>query len=429
VNAAAAEDDAAAAAPRASRRLLAGLRRDGQPVGLAAHLERHGPHDARRRSLDLIDAVRASGLRGRGGAGFPAGDKLAALAARRRRPVVVVNAVEGEPASGKDRVLLRYLPHLVLDGAVLAAAAVGAREAIVATTGAEASVVTAAIDARARTQLDGRVELRAVPVPRRFVAGEETALVRYLNGGPAKPTFTPPRPFERGVGGAPTLVQNAETVANVALIARHGPDWFRAVGTRDEPGTVLLTLSGAVACVGVYETALGSTFDDLLERAGGPTARIAAILVGGYFGSWLSPSALPGLRVLDRDLAPHDAALGARAVVVLPTGACGVVETARIARYLADESAGQCGPCVHGLDSIARALAALAHGGVDGRIDLRRWLSTVPGRGACRHPDGSTRFVASALEVFADEVELHLRGRCTGSAPATLPLPARRGRR
>ena len=124
-------------------------------------------------------------------------------------------------------------------------------------------------------------------VPDRFVAGEETALVQFLNGGPARPTFTPPRPFERGVGGAPTLVQNAETLAHVAQIARFGPAWFRRIGTAAEPGSILVTLSGAVARPGVYEVALGSPLRDLLAQAGGAREEIQAYLIGGYFGTWV----------------------------------------------------------------------------------------------------------------------------------------------
>jgi NADH:ubiquinone oxidoreductase subunit F (NADH-binding) len=421
-----------AAPPRGLPRLLNGLGRDGSAVDLDSHLDRHGHRP--RCGSELIAVLEQSGLQGRGGGSFPTAQKMAAVASRPGRPVVVVNAVEGEPASGKDRVLLRYVPHLVLDGAVLAAEAVGAREAIVAFGGApeiEVAALTSAIAARARRRLDGCVHVRAVSAPKAFVAGEETALVRFLDGGPAKPTFTPPRPFERGVGGAPTLVQNAETLAHVALIARFGPGWFRALGTADEPGSALVTLTGAVSRAGVYETELGTTLEQLVAQAGGAEEPLRAFVVGGYFGSWLDASAALRLPLLDAALAPHGAALGARAVIALPVDACGVVETARVARYLADESAGQCGPCVYGLDAIADALGRLARRERAGRrvAALGRWIDEVRGRGACRHPDGATRFVASALDLFAKEVDLHLRGRCSGSNRMVLPLPAKEPRR
>ena len=239
-------EQARAAVPESLPRLLAGISPAGRPVTLDEHLDRYGSVPAGR---DLIELVEASGLQGRGGAAFPTAMKLRAVVSRRGRAVVVVNGAEGEPASGKDKVLLRCVPHLVLDGAVAAAEAVGAREAFVAVAdgaNAEVEAVAEAIESRRRRRLDGRVGLRLVEVPDRFVAGEETALVQFLNGGPARPTFTPPRPFERGVGGAPTLVQNVETLAHVAQIARFGPAWFRRIGTPAEPGSALVTLSGAV---------------------------------------------------------------------------------------------------------------------------------------------------------------------------------------
>lgn len=175
---------------------------------------------------------------------------------------------------------------------------------------------------------------------------------------------------------------------------------------------------------GVYEIELGTTLEDLLRLAGGTSEPLRALLVGGYFGSWLDADALD-LPLLDSALAPHGASLGARAIVALPKDACGVVETARVARYLADQSAGQCGPCVYGLESIAGALAQLAQGKRDVRGDLRRWVDLVRGRGACNHPDGAARFVASALDCFVDEVERHLGGRCRAGGRSVLPLPRR----
>ena len=411
-----------AAPPAGLPRLLAGVSPDGRQASLEHHLAAYGaaPHAG----PELIDLVERSGLRGRGGGGFPTGRKLAAVASQGGRPVVVVNAAEGEPASSKDQMLVRYVPHLVLDGAVLAADALGARRAIVALGGSELNLraLADAIDARARRRVDRHVELVPVAAPRGFVAGEETALVRILNGGPAKPTFPPPRPFERGVGGAPTLVQNAETLAHLSLIARFGPEWFRELGTTDEPGSVLVSLSGAVTRSGVYEIELGTPLAELLRRAGGESEPLRAFLVGGYFGSWLDSSRID-TPLSDGALVPLGASLGARAIVALPEDACGLVETARVARFLAAESAGQCGPCVNGLAAIAGGLVRLATGKADSRGDLRRWAAAVRGRGACRHPDGAAAFVASALTCFADEVELHLRGRCSATGRSVLPLP------
>ncbi|MES1248912.1 MAG: NADH-ubiquinone oxidoreductase-F iron-sulfur binding region domain-containing protein [Actinomycetota bacterium] len=378
-----------------TRRLLAGIRADGRPLSLAEHRRLHGSVDVDGRTL--VELVDRSGLRGRGGGGFPTGRKLAAVRASGRRAVVVVNGAEGEPPAGKDKVLLAYQPHLVLDGAVAAAHAVRAREVVVAVN----RVVLAAVERAIAERDDPKVTLRAVAVPDRFVAGEETALVQFLNGGPALPTFTPPRPFERGVRGLPTLVQNAETLAQLALIARRGPEWFRSVGDPEHPGTVLVTLSGSVREAGVYEIATGYPLSALLADAGGTSGEPQAFLVGGYFGTWI-PGTAVDVPLANGGLQAYGATLGAGAVRVLPRGTSGIAETARILRYLADESAGQCGPCVYGLAAVADDFAGLASR--DRHVDrdrLERRLGAIAGRGACRHPDGAVRLAASALRVFA----------------------------
>jgi NADH:ubiquinone oxidoreductase subunit F (NADH-binding) len=424
-------------APGTLPRLLAGIHA-GRPVTLGEHLGRHGPlaRISPRDTAWLFGLVEASGLRGRGGSSFPTATKLRAVAAQRGRPVVVVNGTEGEPVSGKDRVLLRHAPHLVLDGAVTAATVLGARKVVVAVSeGAreELTVLGEAIASRVRASTDGRVACELAAVPPGFVSGEETALVRFLNGGPALPTTKPPLPFERGVGGAPTLVQNTETLAHLALIVRAGADWFRAVGTPAEPGSMLVTISGAVHRPGVHELAFGTPLSELVSRAGGFSEPPRAVLVGGYFGTWVSAADAELLRLSDADLGRRGAALGAGAIAVLPASACGVVETARVVGYLAGESAGQCGPCVHGLAAISDSLAGLAglagrERAGDGRVLVRR-LAQVTGRGACRHPDGVARLVHSTLAVFADEVKRHAAGRhCGGASRPVLPVP-KRGRR
>ena len=411
-------------------RLLTGVRADGGAVSLDFHLRQLGAPPRLSRA-GLIDLVAASGLRGRGGAAFPTARKLEAVAGGRGRPIVVANGAEGEPASDKDRALLRWAPHLVLDGVSLAATAVGATEAIVAIgegSRNERAAVEHALEERDAGALDGDVRVSLAAAPDRFVAGEETALINFLNGGPAKPLFVPPRPFERGVGGAPTLVQNVETLAHLALIARYGAEWFRELGSDDEPGSALVTLSGGVRKPGVYEVGLGTAFRDIVIGAGGLSEPVTALLVGGYFGGWIEARSALELSLLDAELAPHGIGLGARAVVVLPQGACGVVETARVARYLADESAGQCGPCVNGLGAIATALERIATGRPDRSAEqILRWTSQVLGRGACRHPDGTVRFVESGLRVFAREFELHANSRrCSGDGRTVLPVEVSR---
>ncbi|MGZ4800701.1 MAG: NADH-ubiquinone oxidoreductase-F iron-sulfur binding region domain-containing protein [Acidimicrobiia bacterium] len=415
-----------AAGPTGLPRLLRGLRPDAA-LTIAEHHDIHGPMHLLR-ARELTDAVEEAGLRGRGGAGFPTATKLAAVATRRGPRVVVANGSEGEPASSKDELLLTSAPHLVLDGLVLAAAALDARETIIAverTRPRALQTVTRAVAERAAAGVDP-VSIRVVPVPGRYVAGEESALVHLLEGGDAKPTVVPPRPFERGVGGRPTLIQNVETLAHLALIGRHGPEWYRSVGTPEEPGSALVTLRGAVARPAVFEVALGSRFETLVAAAGGETEPVSAYLFGGYFGTWVRRDAVWGRRLSTADLRPVGASLGAGVVAALPSAVCGLVETARVMRYLSEETAGQCGSCVHGLRSISDRVDQIARSKTTTlmRDDLDRWSAMVEGRGACRMPDGAVRFLRSALITFADEIALHQRARCSATRHEdVLPIP------
>ena len=409
-------------------RLLAGWR-PGHPVSFDGHLSMFGavPIPGKREGHDLIEAVERSGLRGRGGAGFPTAAKLRAVAsAGRGRRVVVVNGAEGEPASAKDRVLLAGAPHLVLDGALSAAAAVGADEVIVCVKSTSAKAIRA-LEAAIRERSADSVSL--VEIPPSYVAGEETALVNFLNTGRPLPTFVPPRPFERGVRGRPTLMQNPETLANLALVARHGAGWFRQVGAEDDPGSNLVTLRGAVARPGVYEIASGAPLESLLEAAGGSTEPIAAFLVGGYAGLWV-----PSERARELPLTRANGAvgrwpsLGAGVVVALPSAACGFCETGRVVGYLAAESAGQCGPCVHGVGAIADAFTEISDGVAEPGAHrwIEAWSADVTGRGACGHPDGAASLATSALYTFRDAVDAHEAGEPCASRNGrrwTLPLP------
>jgi NADH:ubiquinone oxidoreductase subunit F (NADH-binding) len=391
---------------------------------LADHLERYGPPPAaptRAERAEVIGEVELAGLTGRGGAGFPTARKLAAVATH-RNAVVIGNGTEGEPVSAKDKVLMAQSPHLVLDGAAAAAGLVGATQAIIVAHPAVADLVMAACRERRRARID-RVRLTVVPAAEAFVGGEASAVVHWLEREIPKPTATPRRLSERGLHGRPTLVQNVETLAHLALITRYGAAWFRAVGAPAEPGSMLVTLAGAVRHPGVYEVEIGLPVGAVLDLAGGPAGPLGGLLVGGYFGSWIDPAQAADKPWSSEGLALVGASLGAGLLGALPAEVCGLAEAARIARYLAGESAGQCGPCVFGLDAIAGQLERLASGRGPDLFALRRWIGQVGhGRGACKHPDGTVAMVASALRTFDDEIERHASGWCCGVPDRTSPL-------
>ena len=366
----------------------------------------------------LIEELEAAGLRGRGGAGFPAGVKWTAVRKERRRPVIVANGAEGEPLSLKDRTVMTRRPHLVIDGAVAAARALRARE-IYFYIGADHSAAMATMsDAIAERPEQTDLELNIILAPARFVSGEESAVVHCINERLAVPTTKPPRPFQKGVGGAPTLVQNVETLAHAALIARRGAGWFQDQGEDGSAGTTLLTVSGSVSRPGVLEVPTGITVERAVELAGGLTESVSAALVGGYFGGWVPWETARSL-VLDAAwLRARGRSLGCGIINLLPARSCGVVETARIMQYLADESARQCGPCTFGLRAMSDVMTTLAqHRATSGDfVRLTRWGREIRGRGACAHPDGAAGLLESALLAFEDEFIRHQERAGCGAA-------------
>ena len=415
-------------------RLTPGWRAADGPAPLHAHLDTYGPvpqHGTGRHNA-LIDAVTQAGLTGRGGAGFPTGIKMRAVASTRGRAVVVANGMESEPASEKDKALLARAPHLVLDGAVLAATAIGADAVALCLPSDRTwlwSIVDEAIAEREHAGIDPvRIAMHALPS--HYVSSEETSIVHWLNGGDARPTAVPPRPYEKGVGGRPTLLDNVETLAHVALIARFGPAWYRQAGLPDAPGTMLTTVSGAVDAPGVYEIEVGTPIGDVLARSG-VRADTGSLLIGGYFGTWHDAQEVARLPLAATTLRQVGASPGAGVLVALPAGSCGLAETARVLAWLAGQGAGQCGPCVFGLPAVADDFAQLASGRPAGPVldRLDRRLSTVIGRGACRHPDGAVRLARSALTAFAADLKSHVSRRvCLAArhgrpARAILPIP------
>lgn len=375
----------------------------------------------------LLELIEDAGLTGRGGAAFPTHLKMRGVLAGPAPRIVVANGAEGEPASNKDKTLLRLNPHLVLDGLQLAATAVGAERAYLYVHDAP-DVVAAAIGAiaeRHATATD-RIDIELVTAPPDFVSGEESAVVNRISGGPTIPRSKPPRVFEAGAFGRPTLVQNVETLGHIGFLARVGAEEFRGIGPASQPGTMLFTVTGAVRAPGVVEAPVGVPLTALIEAAGGLSASPQAVLLGGYHGVWTPWQVARDLTMSNEALRPHDLAVGAGVVVVLPADACGPTEVARVLGYLADQSAGQCGPCIFGMPALAASYKEVVNG--NARTRHRRQLTEIPSmlerRGGCNHPDGSLRFLRSAQGVFAGHLSSHRRGTCPlPSRPPVLPIP------
>jgi NADH:ubiquinone oxidoreductase subunit F (NADH-binding)/ferredoxin len=399
-------------------RLLAGLD-EAYRLDRVGHLTVHGTMPALRAD-ELVALAENIDLRGRGGAGFPFAKKVSAVveAAGRAggRCNVVVNGSEGEPSCLKDTALLLHTPHLVIDGATLAAEAIGAEEVAFAVHRADVEEsLSAAIAERGPSGVPVSVTL----TPDRFVAGEGGAVINGISGAPAIPNGRKIRSSENGLGGLPTLLSNTETYAQLAIAARMGALPYRSVGLPTEPGTTLLTVGGKY----VMETPTGVPLTYVLELCGLSPGQ--GVLVGGYHGKWLDPKAINATTISRESMKKYGARLGAGAVLPIPEDTCPLGETARVARWLAAETAGQCGPCFIGLPALADAIGQVERGGGQSSIDnVRAYISSVRKRGACSHPDGTAGFVTTALDAFPEEFESHARGGgCGRPTIGVLPLP------
>jgi NADH:ubiquinone oxidoreductase subunit F (NADH-binding) len=389
----------------------------GRPLSLAEH---QSTFTAPVRSSGLFEELEASGLTGRGGGAFPTSRKVSLLRSQRGHgKVVVVNAMEGEPEAHKDRTLLSTNPHLVLDGAECLATMIGAKTVAVCVPRDNQTVVhylkRAIYERTLRAHKGPTFELHAAPW--RYVAGEESALVHWLNDNESLPQYRPSKAHVLRVGRGPALIDNAETCAHVALIGRYGAAWFRELGTDSSPGSALVSLTGAVDRPKVLEVSLGTPLAAILD-AGKADPQPQALLTGGYGGTWLSGQHLD-VPYANETLGPVGAMVGTGVLVVLPRSGCGLLETKRVVDWMANESARQCGPCAFGLPALAEDLTHLLHGRPDGPTVLARLVErcgVIEGRGACRHPDGVVRMVRSALCVFAEDIERHAQGAmCEGS--------------
>ena len=367
---------------------------------LTAHLDRVGPRPTG--TPALVEVLDRAGLSGHGGAHVPAASKWRRVLAGDGHLTVVANGAESEPVAAKDGTLLRQRPHLVIDGLLLTAEALGARRAVIWLHGDDRGArkaLRAALAERPWSPSAPAVEIVDGPV--HYLAGEASAITQAVAGGPALPTVR-----RRPEPGAPrTLVHNVETLARLALLARGYPP----------SGTRLLTVLGDGRAV--VEVDASTTFTELLVDLGWAEAP-QAVLLGGYGGLWAPWTRLAGLPVDEGVLRGEGLSLGAGVVAPLGAWACGVKQTAGLVAYLASMSARQCGPCVFGLPALAESTLALADGrrgaGVDRLLDD---AAAVEGRGACHHPDGATRLVASATSTFADDIAAHAAGRpCRGTA-------------
>lgn len=377
--------------------------------------------------------ISESGLTGRGGSQFPTGRKLDTVASLPGEKIVLVNGAETEPASQKDRTLLQHRPHLLLEGALLAARAIGASRCVLYLPEHDPSV-RQSIEGALRELHHQRlsvVQWRIVTAPRRYVAGEETAAISRASGKDAKPTMKPPYPAERGVGGYPTLVQNVETLANFPRILSEGALAFRALGVKGQPGTALVTITGSVRRPGVYEVPNGALFTDILTLAGAPDpAQIQAVLPGGIFAGWLPGQALTqGVRLEREGLRSFGASTGAGAITVIANDVCGLCQVVAALTYFARESVRQCGPCTFGTQALAQLMNRVARGEGDKQdlIKIERYATTMlPRRGACGHLDGAATAARTALLVFEREIAHHIRrGKC--GRPWRLVIPGLAG--
>ncbi len=365
----------------------------------------------------LVQLVTESGLRGRGGAGFPAGRKWAAVQnAPGHDKVVICNADESEPGTFKDRALLELQPRRVLAGLTIAARAVGASVAIVYIRYEYGRQYELLMDTLEQVRTDGLLPAGLDIVVRvgagAYVCGEETALLNSLEGRRPTPRDRPPYPFASGLLGRPTLVQNVETLAAIAAIIAHGPSWFRDMGSPK-----LYCVSGDVPRPGVFELPMSTTASELIERAGASTGEVKGFTLGGLSGGLL-PTAALDVRLDFEAPAGHGAALGSGAIVVLGAERCAVRFALDTLEFFAGESCGKCFPCRIGTTRLRERLEALSRFELVDRGEIEDVAGVVASGSACGLGPSAALAVRHLLAHFGDEVDAHMRGRCpTGECP------------
>ena len=380
----------------------------------------------------LIDMVKGSKLRGRGGAGFPAGLKWSFMPTDDVPKYLCINTDEGEPGTFKDRELVEKDPHQVIEGAIIAAYAVGARRAFVYIRGefflGVKRWIKAIADAYERGYLGQNIlgsgfslDMTVHRGAGAYICGEETAMIDSLEGRRGEPRLKPPYPAQIGYLGEPTLVHNVETLANVPHIVLNGPEWYASIGTERSTGPKVFCVSGHVFRRGVYELPLGTRLSVIInDYAGGVPGnkRIKAVIPGGASTPLLTADQLD-VRMDFESLAEAGSALGTGAIVVMDEDVCMVDVARRTARFFAHESCGRCTPCRSGSSRIVEILERIESGdGRPGDIDrLQSLCDGILGNTFCPMGDALVAPIQSSLSLFQDEYEYHIKhGRCVAAA-------------
>ncbi len=378
---------------------------------------------------DIISQVKASALRGRGGAGFPTGLKWSFMP--RNTPgqkYIVCNSDEGEPGTFKDRDILRYNPHALVEGMAIAGYTIGATKGYNYIRGEfwePFERFQAAIeDARAAGLLGKNIfgsgidfDLDVHLGAGAYICGEETALIESLEGKKGQPRFKPPFPASYGLYGRPTTINNTETLASIPAIMRNGGEWFLNLGKPNNGGTKLFSVSGHVNKPGNFEVAMGTPFSELLEMAGGiwKGRKLKAVIPGGS-----STPVLPGDTMMDvtmdyDSIAKAGSMLGAGSVIIMDDTTCMVKTLARISHFYYEESCGQCTPCREGTGWLYRIVDRIEKGrGRKEDLDLLVDVSNkIEGHTICALGDAAAMPVASFIEHFREEFQYHIdHGKC-----------------
>ena len=419
-----------------------------EPWTLQTYLAHDGYRGLRRalamKPERVIDTVKDSGLRGRGGAGFPTGTKWSFIDRNSAKPrYLVVNADESEPGTCKDMPLLMNTPHFLVEGAIIAAYAIGARHAFVYVRGEVVGVLQRLRAAVAEAYEAGYLgtnilnsgydlDLIVHAGAGAYICGEETALLDSLEGRRGQPRLRPPFPAVAGLYACPTVVNNVESIASVPPIMLNGADWFKSMGTEKSPGFTLYSLSGHVTRPGQYEAALGITLRELLEHAGGVRAghRLKFWTPGGSSTPLLTAEHLDV--PLDYEgMASVGSMLGTKAVQIFDETTCVVRAVRRWTQFYAHESCGKCTPCREGTYWLEQIYERLETGRA-GRQDLDKLLDisdAILGKAFCALGDGATSPITSSLKYFRAEYEGHLDGGCPFDPYASMlapPSPASR---